>query len=73
MIEEAAREREQRRREIIARGPRTIGDWCIALDGYDARELLMAGYTVEQLHGILRGEYTLEELRQTRPARRPQR
>ncbi len=73
MIEEAADEREQRRREIIARGPRTIGDWCIALDGYDVRELLMDGYTVEQLHGILRGDYTLEELRQMKPAGRPQR
>jgi hypothetical protein len=62
-----------RRREVIERGPRTIGDWCIALGGYDVRELLMDGYTIPQLHGILRNEYTLEELRKMKPAGKSQR
>jgi hypothetical protein len=66
-------EQTARQREIIARGPRTIGDWCIALGGYDVRELLMDGYTVVQLHGVLRGDYTLAELREMRPRRKPQR
>lgn len=65
--------KQRRRREIIERGPRTIGDWCIALDGYDVRELLMDGYTIPQLQGILRNEYTLEGLRKMKPAGKSQR
>jgi len=33
--------------------------------------LLIAGYTDDQIRGVLRGEYTLEELRKQRPEGKP--
>lgn len=37
--------------------------------GYDVRDLLVAGYSWEEIGGIERGEYTLEELLKRGPAR----
>jgi len=35
--------------------------------GYDVRELLMQGYSMPEIHGIMRGEYTVQELLKMRP------
>jgi hypothetical protein len=44
-----------------------IGDISVQI-GYDARDLLMAGYTWKEIDGILKGEYSLEELLARGPA-----
>ena len=46
--------------------PGSIGDLSARLN-YDVRELLMAGYSLPQIYGVLQGEYTLEELWQKKP------
>jgi hypothetical protein len=48
--------------------PGTIGGISARL-GYDVRELLMEGYTMDDIQGVLQGEYTLQELRQRKPGR----
>ena len=35
--------------------------------GYDVRELLMQGYSMSEIHGIMRGEYTVQELLKMKP------
>jgi len=35
--------------------------------GYDVRELLMQGYSMPEIHGIMRGEYTVHELLEMKP------
>jgi hypothetical protein len=35
--------------------------------GYDVRELLMQGYSMPEIHGIMRGEYTVHELLKMKP------
>ena len=35
--------------------------------GYDVRELLMQGYSMFEIHGIMRGEYTVHELLKMKP------
>jgi hypothetical protein len=35
--------------------------------GYDVRELLMQGYSMPEIHGIMRGEYTVQELLKMKP------
>ena len=37
--------------------------------GYDVRELLNTGYTQDEINGILRGEYDLEELLRRGPTK----
>lgn len=54
------------RRSSTGSPPGSIGDLSIRL-GTDVRELLMAGYTLQQIQGVLHGEYTLEELYTQRP------
>jgi hypothetical protein len=47
----------------------SIGDLSVRI-GYDVRELLMAGYSMEEIHGILRGEYDVQELLKRKPRKR---
>lgn len=49
----------------------SIGDISGRL-GYDVRELLMDGYSMEQIHEILDGIISLEELQRSKPAGKPQ-
>jgi len=44
----------------------TIGDLSIRL-GYDVRDVWMAGYSDEQINGVLIGEYTLNDLWKMKP------
>lgn len=44
----------------------TIGDLSIRL-GYDVRDVWMAGYSDEQINGVLIGEYTLSDLWKMKP------
>ena len=48
--------------------PGGIGDISARL-GYDVRELLMEGYTMRDIQGVLQGEYSLQEMRQRKPGR----
>lgn len=43
-----------------------IGDLSVRL-GYDIRDVWMAGYSDEQINGVLAGEYTLSELWKMKP------
>ena len=45
----------------------TTGDYCIAL-GTDVRDLLIAGYTWEQIDEVARGSKTLEQMLSEGPA-----
>lgn len=56
----------------IHRIPSSIGEKSVAL-GYDWRDLKVAGYTDKQINGVLRGEYTLDDLFKMKPAGKPQR
>lgn len=44
----------------------SIGDLSVRL-GYDIRDIWMAGYSDEQINGVLIGEYTLDELWKMEP------
>jgi len=44
----------------------TIGDLSIRL-GFDVRDIWMAGYSDEQINGVLIGEYSLNELWEMEP------
>jgi hypothetical protein len=46
--------------------PGSIGDLSVRI-GTDVRELMIVGYTDRQIRGVLRGEYTLDELYKRRP------
>ncbi|MBI3962554.1 MAG: hypothetical protein HY335_07370 [Deinococcus sp.] len=48
----------------------SIGDLSVQI-GYDVRDLLMEGYDQDEIDGIIRGEYTLEELLRRGPKKRP--
>jgi hypothetical protein len=54
------------RRSTTGWPPGSIGDLSVRI-GTDVRELLIAGYTDDQIRGVLRGEYALEGLRKQRP------
>jgi hypothetical protein len=54
------------RRSVTGWPPGSIGDLSVRV-GTDVRELLIVGYTDDQIRGVLRGEYTLDELRKQRP------
>jgi hypothetical protein len=43
-----------------------IGDISGRIE-YDVRELLMQGYSMPEIHGIIRGEYTVQELLKMKP------
>jgi hypothetical protein len=58
------------RRSITGWPPGSIGDVSARI-GTDVRELLKVGYSHEQIGGLLRGEYTLDELYEQRPKGRP--
>jgi hypothetical protein len=49
------------RRSVSGWPPGSIGD-VTARIGYDVRDLLMAGYSEDQIRGLLNNEYTLDEL-----------
>jgi hypothetical protein len=46
----------------------TIGDVSARI-GYDVRELLMQGYSIEEIQGIERGEYDVHELLSRKPGK----
>ncbi len=46
--------------------PGSIGDLCGRV-GCDVRDLVMEGYTWDEIHAVARGECTLEELRRCGP------
>lgn len=48
--------------------PGSIGDLSTRLN-YDVRELMMEGYRLDEIYGVLQGEYSLQELRQKKPKR----
>jgi hypothetical protein len=54
------------RRSSTGWPPGSIGDISVRI-GTDVRELLIAGYTHDQIRGVLRGEYTLDGLYEQRP------
>jgi hypothetical protein len=54
------------RRSSTGWPPGSIGDVSARI-GYDVRDLLVAGYTDDQIRGLLRKEYTLDELFKQRP------
>jgi hypothetical protein len=58
------------RRSSTGWPPGSIGDLSARL-GTDVRDLLIMGYTDHQIRGVLRGEYTLDELRRQRPKGKP--
>ncbi|MFQ5436425.1 MAG: hypothetical protein ACE5FD_16295 [Anaerolineae bacterium] len=47
--------------------PGSIGDISLRL-GYDVRDLILSGYSDEQIQGVLDGEYTLADLFKMKPA-----
>jgi hypothetical protein len=49
--------------------PRGIGDLSARV-GCDVRDLIMAGYALEEIHEVAQGRCTLEELLQRRPRKR---
>jgi hypothetical protein len=59
-----------RRRSSTGWPPNSIGDISARI-GTDVRDLLIAGYTHEQIRGLLRQEYTLDELYRQRPKGKP--
>jgi hypothetical protein len=59
-----------RRRSSTGWPPGSIGDISARI-GTDVRDLLIAGYTDEQIRGLLRREYTLDELYKQRPKGKP--
>jgi hypothetical protein len=61
---------QEQRRQYTGWPQGSIGegsDWL----GTDMRELLIAGYTDEQIRGVLRKEYTLDELYRRKPKGKP--
>ena len=56
---------------IPGAAPASIGEISGRL-GRDVRELLMVGYSMEQIHEVLDGKIGLEELEQSKPAGKPQ-
>jgi hypothetical protein len=58
------------RRSTSGWPPGSIGDISSRIDT-DVRELLIVGYTNDQIRGLLRREYTLEELSKQRPKGKP--
>ena len=46
--------------------PGSVGDVSARI-GYDMRELMMAGYSWEEIHSVLHGGRTLEELLERGP------
>lgn len=58
------------RRSSTGWPPGSIGDVSVRI-GTDVRELLIAGYTHHQIRGLLRGDYTLDELYEQRPKGKP--
>jgi hypothetical protein len=60
-----------RRRNRSATGwASSIGDVSAKI-GYDVRELYRAGYTDQDIQGIVRGDYTVQELLQRKPSGGP--
>jgi hypothetical protein len=49
--------------------PRGIGDLSARV-GCDVRDLILAGYALEEIHEVAQGRCTLEELLQRRPRNR---
>lgn len=41
--------------------PGSVGDLSVRI-GYDVRELLVGGYDMKDIQGVIDGDYTLEEL-----------
>ena len=58
---------------IHSMGPAGSNGDVSARLGTDVRELLMMGYTMEQIHQVLDGKISLEELERSKPAGKPMR
>jgi hypothetical protein len=54
------------RRSVTGWPPGSVGDVSARI-GYDMRELMMAGYCWEDVHSVLYGRRTLEELLESGP------
>jgi hypothetical protein len=54
------------RRSVTGWPPGSIGDVSARI-GYDVRDLSMAGYSEDEIQGLLRKQYTVEELLQRGP------
>ena len=54
------------RRSVTGWPPGSVGDVSARI-GYDMRELMMAGYSWEEIHSVLHGGRTLEELLERGP------
>jgi hypothetical protein len=54
------------RRSVTGWPPGSVGDVSARI-GYDMRELMMAGYSWEEIHSVLYGRRTLEELLERGP------
>ena len=54
------------RRSVTGWPPASVGDVSVRI-GYDVRELKMAGYSEEEIHSVLYGGHTLEELLERGP------
>ncbi|MBN2004229.1 MAG: hypothetical protein JXA21_12820 [Anaerolineae bacterium] len=52
--------------------PGSIGDLCRRV-GYDVRDLIMEGYTWDEIYTVARGERSLEDLLQRGPQSRKKR
>lgn len=52
--------------------PSGIGGISAAI-GYDVRDLLVEGYTMEQIYEVVDGKITLDELFKQKPKGKPQR
>jgi hypothetical protein len=56
------------RRSITGWPPGSIGDVSARI-GYDVRDLILAGYSEDQIQGLLDRQYALDELLAQRPGR----
>jgi len=56
------------RRSITGWPPGSIGDVSARI-GYDVRDLIMAGYSEDQIQGLLTNQYTLDDLLAKKPGR----
>jgi hypothetical protein len=52
--------------------PAGIGNISAAI-GYDVRDLLVEGYTMEQIDEVIDGKITLDDLFKQQPKKKPQR
>jgi hypothetical protein len=57
-----------KRRSVTGWPPGSIGDISARI-GYDVRDLMVAGYSEDQIQGLQNGQYTLDDLLSQKPGR----